>query len=282
MKIGIVVCTNSGADYHKFDYPVEIIHSYLHLDDDLYEDYVDITAEEFYEKIAANPNIDVKTSQPPVGKILDTYEKLKNSGYSHILVITISKMLSGIYQTAKLASDMLEGVKISVINSKTVSYGELYLVLEAIKYIQAGKEFDEIVELLENKIKDINILVYVDTLKYLVKNGRLSVAGGALGSLLKIKPILRMDQHTGKVIPFQRIRTSRKALLKIIEIFEEETKDRDVDIFIAYTNNLELAKQLASKLLEIKPNSKIELTPLTPVVGAHAGPGTLGIGYVFI
>ena len=281
MKIGIVVCTNSGADYYHFDHPVEVIHSYLHLNEDLYEDYVDITAEEFYEKIANDPNIDVKTSQPPLGSIIEKYEKLRDLGYDKILVVVISTKLSGIYQSAKLAAEMTEGIEVRIVDSKSVSYGELYLVLEAIKLIKEGKDLEKVATSIEALIPNINILVYVDTLKYLVKNGRLSAAKGAIGTMLKVKPILRMDQHEGTLSQHDKVRTSRRALARILDIFEEETKDRDILAFIVYTNNKDFAGEVREKILELRPEITVELVPLTPVVGAHAGPGTLGIGYIF-
>ena len=281
MKIGIVVCTNSGADYYKFDHPVEVIHSYLHLDEELYEDYVDITAEEFYERISNDPNIDVKTSQPPLGSIIKKYEKLRDMGYDKILVVVISTKLSGIFQSAKLAADMTEGIEVRIVDSKSVSYGELYLVLEAIKLIKEGKELEEVATSIEALIPNINILVYVDTLKYLVKNGRLSVAKGAIGTMLKVKPILRMNQHDGTLTQYDKMRTSRRALARILEIFDGETKDKDIKAFVVYTNNKDFAGEVREKILELRPNISVELVPLTPVVGAHAGPGTLGIGYIF-
>lgn len=282
MKIGIVVCTNSGADYYKFDHPVEVIHSFLHLNEDLFEDYIDITAEEFYNRISKDTSIDIKTSQPPIGTIIEKYEKLRDEGYDNILAITISTKLSGIYQACKLASEMTDGVNVRVVDSKSVSFGELYLVLEAINHINEGLELEEVAQKIEAIIPNINILVYVDTLKFLVKNGRLSATSGAIGTLLKIKPILRMNQEDGSLIPYERIRTSKKALQRIYEVFEAETKDRDIVAFVVYTNNKEFAKTVVEKLLTIKPNIKIELVPLTPVVGAHAGPGTLGVGYIYV
>lgn len=281
MKIGIVLCGNSGGDYYKFDFPLKIIHSFLHLNEELYEDYVDITAEEFYNRISADPNIDVKTSQAPTGYILETYEEMKKQGYTDILVITISSQLSGTYQGAVLAADMVEDLNVRVVDSKSVSYGQVYLTLQAIKLIKEGKKLEEIAQILEKSIENINILVYVDTLKFLVKNGRLSAASGAIGTLLKIKPILRLTQEDGKLIPHEKIRTSKKALKRIFEIFNEESKGRDLEVFLAYTNNFEFAKEVKRDILKLRPDVHVELVPLTPVVGAHAGPGTLGFGYIY-
>lgn len=281
-KIGIVVCTNSGADYYTFDHPVEVIYSHLHLGNKEYEDYVDIKAEEFYDIISKNPNIDIKTSQPPMGQIIGKYEKLRDMGYKDILVITISTKLSGIYQSTILAAEMVDGINVRVVDSKSVSYGELYLVLEAIKLIKEGLSLEEVATKIEAIIPNINILVYVDTVKFMVKNGRLSATKGALATLLKIKPILRMNQEDGSLKAYEKVRTSKKAINRIYELFELETKGRDIVAFVVYTNNKDFAKEVKEHLLTIKPGIKIELVPLTPVVGAHAGPGTLGVGYVYI
>ena len=282
MKIGILACGNSGADYYKFDYPVKVFHSFLHLNEELYEDFVDITADQFYQRLINEPNVDVKTSQAPTGYILEMYQQMKEEGYTHILVVTISSQLSGTYQGAVLAADMIEGVTVRVVDSKSVSYGQLYLMLEAIKLIKNGEnDLEKIAQTIEALIPNINILVYVDTLKYLVKNGRLSAASGAVGTLLKIKPILRLTQQDGKLVPHEKIRTSKKALKRSLEIFNNETNGRKVTMFLAYTNNKEFAAEVAAQIGKDRPDVKIELVPLTPVVGAHAGPGTLGIGYIF-
>ena len=281
MKIGIVVCGNSGADYYKLDYPVKVIRSFLHINDELYEDFVDITADEFYKRLSNEPNIDIKTSQTPTGYILDVYNNLKEEGYTDILVVTISSQLSGTYQGSILAGEMIEGVNVRVVDSKSASYGELYLVLEAIKLIKEGKDLETVATSIEALIPNINILVYVDTLKFLVKNGRLSTTSGALGTLLKVKPILKVLPDTGKLIPYEKIRTSKKALKRTLEIFAEETEGREAEVFIAYTNNFDFANEIKEKISKMRPNYKINVVPLTPVVGAHAGPGTIGLGYIF-
>lgn len=280
-KIGLVVCGNSGIDYMKLDYPVKLIRATLNLGGKEYEDYVDIQAKEFYEIIVNNPDIDVSTSQTSTGKIASVYEELKDEGYTDVIAVVISSKLSGTYQGAVLAKDMVDGINVYVIDSRSVSYGEAFLVLEAIKMIKAGKKSREIIDRLE-KIRDhIYIYVLVDTLKYLVKNGRLSATSGFLGTLLKIKPLLHV-QRDGSLVPFEKIRTTSKAQARLLEVIEHDIKDKNVVLFIAYTNNEEKAKEIKEKINAVRPELSIELVPLTPVVGAHAGPGTLGVGYIVL
>ncbi len=280
-KIGLVVCGNSGVDYMSLNYPVKVIRSTLNLDGKEYEDYVDIQAKDFYKMIEENPNVDVSTSQTSTGKIASVYEELKEEGYTDVIVVVISSKLSGTYQGAILAKEMVEGINVYVLDSRSVSYGEAYLILEAIRLIKEGKKKIDIIDHLE-KIRDhIYIYVLVDTLKFLVKNGRLSATSGFLGTLLKIKPLLQI-QKDGSLVPYEKIRTTNKAQSRLIEIIEGNIKEKNVIIFIAYTNNKDKAEELKEIFSKFRKDITIELVPLTPVVGAHAGPGTLGIGYIEI
>lgn len=278
-KIGIMVCGNSGVDYLKLDYPVKIIHSTLNLGGKEYEDFVDITAEAFYETVVSNPDIAISTSQTPTGKIAEVYESFKEEGYDSVIAITIAAKLSGTYQGAVLAASMVEGLEIEVVDSRSVSHGEYYLVKRAIEMVKAGRSVKEIKVELEKLRENIRIFVLVDTLKYLVKNGRLSATSGFLGTLLKIKPLLHVLPD-GTLVPLEKIRTTSKARERLLEILTEEIKDKKVDIFIAYTNNKEDAEVIKQLILGQRADVLVELVPLTPVVGAHAGPGTLGVGYI--
>jgi len=280
-KIGLVVCGNSGVDYMKLDYPVKMLRSTLNLGGKEYEDYVDIQAKEFYDIIESNSDIDVSTSQTSTGKIASVYEELKNEGYTDAIVVVISSKLSGTFQGAILAKDMVEGINVYVVDSRSVSYGEAFLVMEAIKMIKAGRKKVEIIDKLEKIRDNIHIYVLVDTLKFLVKNGRLSSASGFLGTLLKIKPLLHI-QKDGALVPLEKIRTKTKAQARLMDIIKHEIEGKNVVMFIAYTNNEGEAAEMKKELLSIRPDITVELVPLTPVVGAHAGPGTLGIGYIVV
>ncbi|HAX02301.1 MAG: hypothetical protein A2Y45_03250 [Tenericutes bacterium GWC2_34_14] len=280
-KIGLVVCGNSGVDYMKLDYPVKMIRSTLNLGGKEYEDYVDIQAKEFYDIIQANPDIDVSTSQTSTGKIASVYEELKDEGYTDVIAVVISSKLSGTYQGAVLAKDMVPGINVYVIDSRSVSYGEAFLVLEAIKMIKSGHKTREIIDKLEKIRDNIYIYVLVDTLKFLVKNGRLSATSGFLGTLLKIKPLLHV-QRDGSLVPFEKIRTTSKAQQRLLEVVKHDVDGKNVIMFIAYTNNLDKAQEIKQQIQSFRPDITVELVPLTPVVGAHAGPGTLGVGYIVL
>lgn len=278
-KTAILVCGNSGIDYENVNYPFRVVHSKLIIDRKEYEDFVDMKADEFYDIIAKNPDIPLSTTQASTGELLDIYEQFKKEGYSDVLAISISSKLSGTYQNMVLASQMIEGLKVHVVDSYTVSYGQMFLVHNAIAYLKEGLSPEAIVSRLDEDKKRIQIYVLVDTLKFLVKNGRLSATSGAIGSLLKIKPLLNFTED-GRLVPYEKIRTSSKARARFIDIAKQEIAKGVTHAFLAYTNNKAYVEEIKLEIQLSYPNLDIKVIPLTPVVGAHAGPGTCGFGVI--
>lgn len=279
-KIGILVCGNSGIDYIDHAYDLPVIRSILLAGDKEYSDYVDITAPDFYQLLTDNPSLIASTAQAATGVILEQYEAMVAKGYDELLVITISQKLSGTYEGCMLAAKMLDKVKVTVFDSKSLTYPQAKMALDAASMLQKGKTLDEVLDRLAF-IRDNSMIWFtVETLKYLVKNGRLSGASGFVGGLLKIKPLLEVTAE-GKVESIEKIRTSSKATTRIIEKFIEETNDFEVEPFIVSTNNPDRVAYVMNELKTLRPEYKtINVYPLTPVVGAHAGPGTIGIGYI--
>ena len=279
-KIGLLVCGNSGIDYISHEHDITVIRSILLFGEEEFSDYVDITADEFYAKLEANPSIAPSTAQAATGVILQQYEEMRDKGFDKLLVVSLSKHLSGTYEGCMMAAKMIDDCEVTVFDSKTVSYPEAKMILDAADMIKEGKDLPEILERLEYIRDNSMIWIAVDTLKYLVKNGRLSGAAGFVGSLMKIKPLLEVTKE-GKVESIEKIRTSSKATLRVIEKFLEEIEGLEVEPFLINTNNPERVAQIKSAILQARPDIKdIKVYPLTPVVGAHAGPGTVGVGYI--
>ncbi|MBN2877040.1 MAG: DegV family protein, partial [Bacilli bacterium] len=276
-KIGVAVCGNSGMDYLSRDKEIEIFRSLLVIEEREFEDFIDINADDFYKQLDENPDLDIHTAQTSTGYLVNLYNKMHEAGNEELIIITISKELSGTYQNAILAAGMVD-FKVHVIDSLSVSYVEALMAITAKKMADEGKSVEEIIKELEF-IRDHNhIFVAVDTLKYLVKNGRLSNASGFIGSLLKIKPLLEISKN-GKVESLTKIRTTKKAREEMKNRFLEEVKGKDVIPFIVYTNNREEMKEVKAEY-EAAGLDEVLLIPLTPVVGCHAGPGTMGVGYI--
>lgn len=278
-KIGIAVDGNSGIDYAMHDKKIRIFRSLLFMGQKELEDFVGISADDFYDELVKHPDMDVHTAQTSTGLIAEMYEGFKKEGYDELIVICISQHLSGTYQNAVLATKMVDGIKVHVFDSQTVSFPQAKMAHVAQKMADSGKTAEEILAALANIRDNNHIYVTVDTLKYLVKNGRLSGAAGFFGQMLKLKPLLEVSKE-GKVVTLDKIRTTAKARNEMVERFLPEIVGKSVDVFIIFTNNFEEATEIKNQLLQRTELKDVRMVPLTPVVGCHAGPGTMGLGYV--
>ena len=278
-SIGVVTDTNACLDYFDHDHDIPILRSMIHLGEEEYLDHVDLTADEFYRRIEADKSIFPKTSQPATAAMVDTYRSMASKGYTDLIVITISSHMSGIHGAAQVAAEQVPSLNVVVFDSKSVAFPQAKMALTAAEMAKKGKSVDAIVKALTH-IRDHNHIYFaVDTLAYLVKNGRLSNAQGFMGSMLKIKPLLHISQE-GKVENIEKIRTFKKAVNRVIDMYSEETKGKKVEPFICHANNPEIRDYIEAKLREADPNlTSVFSMPLTPAVGAHAGPGAIGLGY---
>lgn len=279
-KLGLMVCTNSSIDYLDYDFDVTIIRSMVIMGNKEYVDYEELTAPEFYEMLDKDPSILPRTSMASTGTMLEAYEKLRDHGCDTILFVTISSKMSGIYDNAIMASKMVEGVKVHVFDSKSVGYIESKMIFKAHEDFVAGKSMEEIIKDLEF-IRDNNKIYFaVNDLKFLIKNGRLSNAAGFMANMLKIKPLLEIDQN-GAVVSIEKIRTFGKAVDRVIEKFMEETAGKNVEAFIVHANNPETVKYIREKVLTLRPETgEIKDYLLAPAVAAHSGQGAITIGYL--
>lgn len=278
-KIAILACSNAGLDYLDAPKDIEILRSVVRFNDEEYEDYVGITTDTFYTRLKEDKNAFPKTAYVSVGKIIEIFEGLIEKGYEEAIVVTISSKLSGldkaIYNTTK---DM--NIKVTMFDSKIVGYAQAYMVLKAHEMVEHGKSVDQIMPVLE-QIRDNNkVYIAVETIDFLVKNGRLSKTAGFVANLAKIKPILTVDD--GAVAPVGKVRTFRKALDEVINLLAESVKGIDFIPYILDANNPEYVEYVKSKLRELFPDKELIHCPLTPVVGAHVGPGGIGLGFIKI
>lgn len=279
-KIGVIADTNACLDYFDYNYDIKIFRSMIHLGEEEYLDHVELTADQFYERLKADKSLFPKTSQFPTAKMTEMYLDMKKAGYTDLIVITISQHMSGTYGAAQVAAKDIKGLNVHVVDSKTVAFPQAKMALTAAKMADEGKSVDAILEAI-NHIRDNNhILFAVDTLEYLVKNGRLSNAQGFMGRMLKIKPLLHISKE-GKVENIEKIRTFKKAVDRVIERYLEETENLDVEPFICHAHNAStkgyIAREIQAKREDVESIFSI---PITPAVGAHAGPGAIGLGYI--
>lgn len=277
-KTKVIVCSNSAIDYLDYPKSIDIFRSKIHFGSEAYDDYVDLSAKDFYERIKNEPNNIPKTSYVSPGHMLATFDELLKEGYENAFVITIARPLSGLHDAVQLLSQETK-LNVVVYNSKTLAYPEAYMALQAETMFSKGKSVKDVIKKLDH-IRDNNKMFFaVDTLLYLVKNGRLSKLQGTLGSLLSIKPVLSLDSE-GNVITLEKIRTTKKAVSRIIDLYLESTKDKKVLTFISHAHNDETKEFIINSIKEVYPNREIVSSYLTPVVGAHAGPKAISIGYI--
>ena len=279
-KIAIIACSNSCLDYFEHDYDIPIFRSMLHLGDENYLDYLDISADVFYERLEQDKSIFPSSSYMPIGQMIEIYKDRVAKGYNKAIVISISKEMSGIYNAAQMAAREVHGLDVTVFDSRTLAYPQAKMALTAAKLANEGATVDQIIAELEY-IRDHNKVYFaVNTLTYLVKNGRLSNASGFIGNTLKIKPLLTISTE-GKVETVEKIRTFNKAVNQMLERFFAETDGLEVEPFSIHANNPEVRDQILQTLASHSPSYNDVFTmPLTAVVGAHAGPKTIGIGYL--
>jgi len=277
-----VVATSTGClDYLNLDEEnLRILRMKIIIEDKTYNDYIDITAEDFYNSLLNDNTLVPTSSMPSPGELIELLESLEKEGYDEAIIITLSSGLSGTYDVCQMAVAQYEGtVQTHVVDSRNAAISEGWLSLEALRLIKEGVATNEIVKYLEFMRTNRKQYFMVDNLRLFVANGRLSGASGFIGSMFKIKPILQVDDH-GKIVPFIKVRTQKKALRQMVDLVINEVKNLE-DFIITYdtSNNLEGLKFIKDEMEKAYPGYKYYEAPITPVIGCHTGVGTVGIAF---
>ncbi len=246
------------------------------LDGQVYDEELDIDTSEFYERVRGDGPLP-KTSQPPIGKFLEQYEALKVNN-DVIISIHLSSGISGTYSGAVQAGSMLKDIDIHVFDSEISCYMQGFYVIRAAELIQTGASIDAIMNELEQMKKTMRAYFMVDDLSHLQRGGRLSVTQALIGGLLQVKPLLHFQQ---KVIePFEKIRTRKKAMNRIVELLGEDAKKYPLEAAIIHANQPAEAERWLEELTSQYPNVKFTVSYFGPVIGTHLGEGSMGLGWV--
>jgi DegV family protein with EDD domain len=253
-------------------YGITVVPLTVFFGDEALLDSVDVDADAFYERMA-NSNVLPRTSQPSVELFRRAYLEAAENG-DEIVSIHLSSKLSGTLNAASVArEEVAPEVHVDLIDSYNVSLGLGLIVLEAARAAQDGAPLDEVVAVTRRAMDRVSVHVIVDTLEYLQKGGRIGRARSFLGSVLSIKPILRVED--GEVAPFERVRTRGKAVERIFEIGMASARAKEM--FVACSGNDLQARELIERLRPHLPHTDLMLGHLGPVVGVYTGPGALGI-----
>lgn len=235
-------------------------------------DGVEITGDEFYERQRASKDLP-RTSQPSVELFQEAYSEVGQDG-SEIVSIHLSSKLSGTMNAAQVAREVLKhDMHIDLIDSYNVSLGLGLIVLEAARAANAGASLPEVVATARRAMDRTSVHVLVDTLEYLQKGGRIGRARSLLGSVLSIKPILRVED--GEVAPFERVRTRSKAIERIYDI--AAGMPRAKEMFVAAGGAPDTAMELIERLRPQLPHTELHLGSIGPVVGVYTGPNAIGV-----
>ena len=247
-----------------------------------YFEDINLTQDAFYEMLGQGA--EVATSQPSLGTLASIFDETLKS-YDEIVYLPMSSGLSGAYQSAKMLSEDYDE-QVYVVNNQRISATLEQDVYDAIEYVRQGKSAREIKQLLEDNRFNCTIYITVDTLEYLKKGGRITPAVAAIGSLLKIKPILNI--YGEKLDKFAIARTLNKAESIMIDAIAHDIETRidiegkgdNVYLCIAHTNCPEVAKKLKEKMEKRWPGHEVRIVPLALAIACHTGPGAIGAGCI--
>lgn len=281
MKIAVVTDSNSGITQAQAkEMGVAVLPMPFMIDGETYYEDITLTREQFYQRL--KDNADIATSQPTPDSILKMWDKLLKE-YDQIIHIPMSSGLSGSCSTAMMLAgeDEYEG-KVFVVDNRRISVTQYQSVKDAQMLAAMGMDGTQIKKRLEGTAADSVIFITVDTLKYLKKGGRITPAAAALGTLLKIKPVLIILGE--KLDSFAKARTMKQAKTMMMNAIQKEldgrlhdSECRNCHLAIAHTDNEEAALEFKKEVEERFPNADVYMAPLSLSIACHIGPGSLAV-----
>jgi DegV family protein with EDD domain len=273
--MAIKIVTDSGADLPialTKELDITVVPVYLRFGREVYRDRIDISEDEFYQRLLKDPT-HPNTTQPSPQDFADVYDKLSQEA-DGIISIHITSKLSGTYNSAVQGKNMVKSkCPIEVIDSLNLSVGVGLMVILASKMVKSDMSLEQIVDELRKTVPNIHLLVLFDTLKYLVKGGRVGKAKALLGSVLNVKPILKMKD--GEIVPSGQVRTRYKGIDRLFD-FAKNAKEIQ-DLAILYSTTPEEAQALVERTDSIFPKEHTMVARLGPGLGVHGGPGVLAV-----
>lgn len=278
MSIRIVIDSTSDVTQEIIDkYNLKMVPLTVNFDDESYLDKIELSTEDFFEKLSKSDKLPT-TSQVSPGVFVETFSEILIRG-DEVLGIFLASEFSGTYESARMAKDMIGSDRIHLVDSSSVCLGTFSLILEAIELVNQNKDIYEIVEYLENAKDKIVVAAGLDTLKYLEKGGRLSKGQAVVGSILSIKPFITIKD--GKIAVIDKIRGKNKTIKWFDDWIEENKFDfTNKTVLLFHSKNIDQLKVLR-KTIEDKYNIKqIIEAEIGAVIGTHAGPGLLAIGFL--
>lgn len=278
-KVIVMTDSNSGITQSEAKgLGIVVLPMPFYIDDKMYYEDIDLTQEQFYERL--KEDCEIKTSMPLVGELTGKWDELLEE-YDEIVYIPMSSGLSSSCETAYMLSQDYDG-KVQVVNNQRISVTQRQSVYDAMEMVEKGKNAAEIKAVLEEVKLESSIYIMVDTLYYLKKGGRITPAAAALGTLLKLKPVLQIQGE--KLDAFAKARTAKQGKSIMMESMKRDFSERfhdpegkNMHLEIAYTFDKEGAEAFKAEVQEAFPGMEIIMDPLSLSVSCHIGPGALAI-----
>lgn len=277
----VFVVTDSTADIPKKvaeELGITVVPLKVHFGEETYLDGISITAKQFYDKLQAAEKLPT-TSQPSPLDFVNIYKELaEGEEDAHIISIHLSSALSGTYQSAAIAQNMLEDtVKVTVIDSRKASYAIGSIVVGVAELAKSGATAEQCLDRAYYLVENTFVYFLVDTLHYLQKGGRIGKASAVLGTLLNIKPILSLDEM-GEVFAKEKIRGNKKAFSRILDLLHEHAKHyKKVRLGISHAESLVEAEEAVATIKQSFNVDAVQVTDIGSVIGTHVGKGTIAI-----
>ncbi len=246
----------------------------IHFGEATFRDKIDMTADEFYKRLAESPNLPT-TSQPSPGDFEEVYRGLAKET-DQIISIHTTSLLTGIYNSALIASKTIPNVKIVVIDSRQVTMSLGWLVIMAARAARAGARLPEIMGLVLDAIPRAHIIAMLDTLEYAQRSGRLGKASALLGTVLNVKPIVALGE--GEVIPVEKARSQRRAIERMAEIVLASGPIQELAVM--HASGIELATQLKGIFAQTLNEDDILIGETGPVLGTYTGTNAVGVAWI--
>lgn len=253
------------------------------IDGNSYKEVIDMPLDKYYDYLKDPNNSFPTTSQPAIGEVVSCLEKLKEEGYTDVIAIALSSGISGTFSSYSVADLMVDGINVHPFDSEVACRPEGYYAIKAARLIKEGKSSKEIIATLDEMKKVSKAYFMADDLSHLQRSGRLSGAQAIVGNLLQVKPLLHFEDKV--IVPFQKIRTYKKVVLRIYELFDEfyrQHKDENISVCILHVDALEKAEEIKNYMKEVYPNVNVEIDAISPVVSTHLGIGAIGFAWTIL
>jgi DegV family protein with EDD domain len=275
--MAVKIVTDSSADLPDQlveELGIAVVPLYVRFGEEVYRDRVNITEEQFYQRLENDP-VHPTTVQPGPQDFLEVYQKLAPEA-DGIVSIHISSKLSGTCNSALMAKDMMEGgCPVEVVDSNAVTMGLGLIVIAAAQMAKAGESMDKIAEEVKKAIPQIHLLAMFDTLKYLLLGGRIGKAKALLGSILNVKPIVSLKD--GEVVPAGQARNRAKGMDRLFDFVKSAADIQD--LAVVYNTMPDEAQTLAERIGSVFDKEKIVIARVGPALGVHMGPGMLIVAF---